>query len=136
VSAGGRYRIETEPIPTRSLPDPNAMCASRTLVSIGGASDTRAAGPAPVPDPETLRKERTMNRIAKLVVPAALALAAFGAQAEGFAPSAGGVHKGPVVQASSAAPTPGQAMTAGSTSGMPATRTASPQSRDMTFLGA
>jgi hypothetical protein len=41
-----------------------------------------------------------MNRIVKFVAPAALALAAFGAQAEGFTPSAGGVYQGPVAQAS------------------------------------
>jgi hypothetical protein len=44
-----------------------------------------------------------MNRIAKFALPAALALAAFGAQAEGFAPSAGGAYKGPTAQASAPA---------------------------------
>lgn len=39
-----------------------------------------------------------MNRIVKFVAPAVLALAAFGAQAEGFTPSAGGVYLGQAVQ--------------------------------------
>lgn len=44
-----------------------------------------------------------MNVIAKFAVPAALALAAFGAQAEGFTPSAGGVYAGPTAQVSAPA---------------------------------
>jgi hypothetical protein len=43
-----------------------------------------------------------MNLIARFVAPAALALAAFGAQAEGFTPSAGGEYRGPAPNASAA----------------------------------
>jgi hypothetical protein len=46
----------------------------------------------------SIHEDITMNRFAKLVAPAALALAAFGAQAEGFTPSAGGVYLGQAVQ--------------------------------------
>jgi hypothetical protein len=52
-----------------------------------------------------------MNRIAKLAIPAALALAAFGAQAQGFSPSAGGVYKGHTAQASAQASTSAERMT-------------------------
>jgi tripartite-type tricarboxylate transporter receptor subunit TctC len=104
-----------------------------------------------------------MTRIARIAVPAALALAAFGAQAEGYSPSAGGEFRGAPVVSSVSSPvsgydasiaaqnipsaggqfrgatvqasTPGDTMT--SDSGRAAdVRTSSAQQRATTFMGA
>ena len=66
------------------------------VVGAAAGRSSRAATATRSEGPDT-------NRVAQLALPSSLALAAFGAQAEGFAPSAGGPYTGPAAQVSDAA---------------------------------
>jgi hypothetical protein len=67
------------------------------------ASSARRRDVPPEPRPQPRSEGPDTNRVAQLALPSSLALAAFGAQAEGFAPSAGGPYTGPAAQVSDAA---------------------------------